>query len=434
MQVSVENIQGLDRRVTITLPMDKIRNAVDKRLLEISKTARVDGFRKGKVPLSMVSKRYGASAQQEALSELMHRGFVDAVISENLNPASTPNYIPGEYKPDEDFRYSVEFEIYPAIELKGLEDIQVEIPVSTVTEEDIDAMLVNVRKQQATWKKKDGEITASDRVTLDFTGAIDGEKFEGGHATDFSLTMGQNSMIPGFEEGILGHKIEDNFDIDVTFPEDYQAENLKGKKAVFSITIKNIEESEIPELTQDFIKRFGITDGSIDSLRTEIRKNMERELKNAKRTYINKQVFDGLIDQNNIEVPRALIEHEINIKRTQAGQRFGLTEAQSSQLPSSAFEEAAKRQAIIILLMKEVIKVNDLKVDDKRVETFIVEMSSAYEKSEDMVEYYHNNKELMDRARSIVLEDQAVEAVLEKAKKTEKPFKFQEIMDQVAKG
>ncbi|CAI1760181.1 TPA: trigger factor [Serratia marcescens] len=430
MQVSVETTQGLGRRLSITVPADTIKQAVKKELINAAKSVRIDGFRKGKVPMNIVEQRYGASVRQDVLGEAMQRSFVDAIIKEKINPAGAPNYVPGEYKEGEDFTFAVEFEVYPEVELKGLENIEVEKPVVEVNDEDVDAMLDTLRKQQATWKETDRAAEAEDRVTVDFTGSIDGEEFEGGKASDFVLAMGQGRMIPGFEEGLVGHKAGEEFSIDVNFPEDYHAENLKGKAAKFAIVLKKVEERELPELTEEFIKRFGVADGSVAGLRTEVRKNMERELKGAVRNRIKSQAIDGLVNANEIDVPAALIDGEIDVLRRQAAQRFGGNEKQALELPRELFEEQAKRRVVVGLLLGEVISTNDLKADEDRVKTLIEEMASAYEDPSEVIEFYSKNKELMNNMRNVALEEQAVEALLAKAKVTEKATTFSELMNQ----
>jgi len=430
MQVSVETTQGLGRRVTITVAKDVIENAVKNELVSVAKKVRIDGFRKGKVPMTVVAQRYGASVRQDVLGDLMQRNFVDAIIKEKINPAGAPNYVPGEYKTGEDFTFSVEFEVYPEVELKGLEAIEVEKPVVSVTDEDVDAMLDTLRKQQATWKETDRAAEAEDRVTIDFSGSVDGEEFEGGKASDFVLAMGQGRMIPGFEDGVVGHKAGETFTIDVNFPEDYHAENLKGKAAKFEIVLKKVEERELPEFTEEFIKRFGVEDGSVAGLRTEVRKNMERELKGAVRNRVKTQAIDGLVSANDIEVPAALIDSEIDVLKRQAAQRFGGNEKQALELPRELFEEQAKRRVVVGLLLGEVIRSHELKADEDRVKTLIEEMASAYEDPAEVIEFYSKNNELMNNMRNVALEEQAVEAVLEKAKVTEKATNFQELMNQ----
>ncbi|AJJ12020.1 trigger factor [Yersinia rohdei] len=430
MQVSVETTQGLGRRVTITVAADSIEKAVKSELVKAAKNVRIDGFRKGHVPMNIVEQRYGASVRQDVLGDLMQRNFVDAIIKEKINPAGAPNYVPGQYKQGEDFTYSVEFEVYPEVELKDLESIEVEKPVVEVNDADVDTMLDTLRKQQATWKETDAAATAEDRATLDFTGSIDGEVFEGGKASDFVLAMGQGRMIPGFEEGVIGHKAGEEFTIDVNFPEDYHAENLKGKSAKFDIVLKKVEVRELPELTEEFIKRFGVADGSLAGLRAEVRKNMERELKGAVRNRVKTQAIDGLVSANEIDVPAALVEGEIDVLRRQAAQRFGGNEKQAAELPRELFEEQAKRRVVVGLLLGEVISQHELKADEDRVKALIEEMASAYEDPQEVIEFYSQNKELMNNMRNVALEEQAVETLLAKAKVTEKPTTFSELMNQ----
>jgi len=430
MQVSVETTQGLGRRLSITVPAESISQAVKKELINAAKSVRINGFRKGKVPRSIVEQRYGSSIRQDVLGEAMQRSFIDAIVKEKINPAGRPDYQPGEYKEGEDFSFAVEFEVYPDIELKGLNSIEVEKPLVEVTDADVDTMLETLRKQQATWKESDCTTEVEDRVTIDFTGSIDGEEFEGGKASDFVLLMGQGRMIPGFEEGLTGHKVGEEFTIDVNFPEDYHAENLKGKAAKFAIFLKKVEERELPELTEEFIKRFSVADGSVDGLRAEVRKNMERELKGAVRNCIKTQVIDGLVSANDIDAPAVLIDGEVDALRHQAAQRFGGDEKQALELPRELFEEQAKRRVAVGLMLGEVISANNMKADEERVKILIEEMASDYEDPQEVVEFYSKNKILMDNMRNMALEEQAIKALLAKAQVTEKAITFSELMNQ----
>lgn len=429
MSFSIETTEGLERRATLTVAADKIEASYKEQLKGYAKNARVDGFRKGKVPHAIIEQRFGLAARQDVLSEEMQRTFFDAVIAEKINLAGRPTFTPNQYQPGEDFSFTATFEVFPEVELKGLENIEVEKPVVEITEADLDKMVDVLRKQQATFEETQDAAKADDRVTIDFVGSIEGEEFEGGKATDFVLAMGQGRMIPGFEEGIIGHKAGEQFDIDVTFPEAYHAENLKGKAAKFAITLKKVEVMVLPELTEKFVKKFGSA-STVEELRAEIKKNMQRELKNAVTARVKNQVIHGLLAQNDIEVPKAAVAEEVDVLRQQAVQRFGGKPDMAAQLPAELFEADAKRRVQVGLLLSNVIASHTLKVDEKRVEETIAEIASAYEQPAEVVAHYAKNPRLTDNIRNVVLEEQAIEAVMSKAKVTEKASSFDEIMAQ----
>ncbi|MBR0572784.1 MULTISPECIES: trigger factor [Pasteurellaceae] len=428
MSNAIETTQGLERRVTITVPADKIEAAYRQELKGVAKNAKIDGFRKGKVPHTILEQRYGASVRQDVLSDNMQRAFFDVIIEEKINIAGRPTFTPESYEIGKDFTFSATFEVYPEIELKGLENIKVEKSVVEITDADIDKMIDVLRKQQATFSETVEAAKAEDRVTIDFVGSIDGEEFEGGKASDFALAMGQGQMIPGFEEGIVGHKAGEEFDIMVTFPEDYQAENLKGKEAKFAITLKKVEVMELPEVNDEFVQRFGKTK-TVADLREEIKRNMERELKNAVISKVKTQVIDGLLAENEIEVPQSAINEEVEELRKQAAQQFGGNPEVAAQLPAELFTEQAKRRVQVGLLFSSVITENEVKVDEELVKEKIAELASAYEDPAEVVEYYAKNKQLTDNIRNVVLEEQAVESILAKAQVTEKTQSFDDVMN-----
>lgn len=430
MQVTVETTEGLERQITITVPAANIEDAVTTQLKKIAKTRRFDGFRPGKAPIKMVARMFGASVRQDVLGEVMQRHYIEAIVKEKINPAGAPTFTPVDMAEGKDLVFKATFEVFPEIELTGLDKITIEKPAAEVKEEDVAQMLETLRKQQANWAEVETAADANSRVTIDFTGSIDGEEFEGGKAEAFPLAMGQGRMIPGFEEGIVGKKAGEEFNIEVTFPEDYHAENLKGKAAVFAIKLHKVEAQELPELNEEFVKKFGVEDGSVEGLKAEVRKNMERELKQAVKGRIKDQVLNGLIEQNDIAVPSALIDQEVNALRQQAVQRFGGNADNAPELPRELFEEQAKRRVVVGLLLGEVIKAEELKADDERVKALITEMASAYEDPTEVVAYYEKNEQLMNNMRNVALEEQAIDALLAKAQVSEKEVSFNELMNQ----
>ncbi|GIB42185.1 trigger factor [Vibrio cholerae] len=432
MQVTVETLEGLQRRLNITVPAANIEDAVAAELRNIAKNRRFDGFRKGKVPMKMVAKMYGKAVRQDVLGEVMQRHFIEAIVKEKINPAGAPTFAPVEIGEGKDLVFTATFEVYPEVELKGLENIAVEKPAAEVTDADVAEMLETLRKQQATWKEVDEAAENGKRVSIDFVGSIDGVEFEGGKAENFPLEMGAGRMIPGFEDGIVGKTKGMEFVIDVNFPEDYHAENLKGKAAKFAIKMNKVEARELPELNDEFVARFGVAEGGVDALKAEVRKNMERELKQAIKARIKEQAIEGLVKENEIQVPSALIDQEINVLRQQAAQRFGGNVEAAAQLPRELFEEQAKRRVVVGLLLGEVIRTHELKADEEKVKALITEMATAYEDPSEVVSYYEQNQQLMNNMRNVALEEQAVDAIIAKAKVTEKAISFSELMNPVA--
>ncbi|ERM61475.1 MULTISPECIES: trigger factor [Vibrio] len=429
MQVTVETLEGLERRLNITVPAANIEDAVTAELRNIAKNRRFDGFRKGKVPMKMVAKMYGKAVRQDVMGEVMQRHFIEAIVKEKINPAGAPTFAPVENNEGADLVFNATFEVYPEVELKGLENITVEKPAVEVKEADVEEMIETLRKQQATWTEVEAAADAGSRATIDFVGSIDGEEFEGGKAENFPLEMGAGRMIPGFEDGIVGKTAGMEFEIDVNFPEDYHAENLKGKEAKFSIKLNKVEARELPELNEEFVSKFGAADG-IEGLKAEVRKNMERELKQAVKNRIKEQAIDGLVNENNIDVPSALIDQEIGVLRQQAAQRFGGNTEAADQLPRELFEEQAKRRVVVGLLLGEVIKTEELKADDEKVKAIIEEMATAYEDPTEVIAYYEQNEQMMNNMRNVALEEQAIDAIIAKAQVSDKEVSFNELMNQ----
>ena len=361
----------------------------------LAKTQRIDGFRPGKVPAKVIKKRFGAAVAEEVAGEIMQRNFYEAIVAEKLNLAGAPTLEPAAVKEGEDFSFTATLEVYPEFEVAGIEAITIEKSVSSVTDTDVDGMIETLRKQHAEWVTADRAAEANDQVKVDFNGSIDGVEFEGGKAEDFTLAMGQGRMIPGFEEGIVGKSAGEEFTVEVTFPEEYHAENLKGKTASFAITLNAVEAQELPEINAEFVGKFGVEDGTLESLKAEISKNMSRELEQAIKADTKTKVLDALVEANDIDVPAALVKQEIVTLREQAMQRFGQMAPQNApELPDELFTEQASRRVKIGLVLGEFIKVNEITADDARVQDMIASMASAYEDPAEVIEYYKTNKEL----------------------------------------
>jgi len=431
MQVSVETTQGLERRLTISVPAEKVDVEVKNRLRHIAKTQRINGFRPGKVPASVIQKRYGQSVRQEVAGELMQRNFVDAIVAEKMNPAGRPNFVAKSNEDGKAFEFEATFEIYPEVALKDLDKIKVERPAVEVTDKDIDEMFVTLQNQHKTWKENKRKTKKGDKLTIDFLGRVAGEEFEGGKAEAFELELGSDRMIPGFEKDIIGMKVGEEKTISVTFPEDYHAENLKGKEAEFDIKVNKTEGPALPKVDDEFAKLFGVEEGGVEALRTEVSKNMTRELNQAIKTKVKEQVIEGLLEANELDLPSALVAQEVDVLRQQAMQRFAgqMDPKNMPELPADMFEEQAKRRVKVGLLLGEVIKVNELKVDEAKVTELIESAASAYEDPAEVIEYYKTNKEMNQQMQNVALEEQAVDVLVTSAKVKDKKTSFQDLMN-----
>ncbi|WP_231757087.1 trigger factor [Microbulbifer elongatus] len=431
MQVSIETTSGLERRLTVNLPAEVVDKEVDKRLQQAAKTVRINGFRKGKVPMKVVRQRFGAGVRQEVLGEVMSRSFYDAVQKEQVKPAGQPSIEAKNVTEGENLEYVATFEVYPEVELADLSEVTVERPVAEVTDADVDNMIDVLRKQQSGWKETKRKAQKGDRVTIDFVGRKDGEEFEGGKAEGQQLVLGSGSMIPGFEDGILGMKPGEEKEVEVTFPEDYQAENLKGADAVFTIKVTASEKPELPELNDEFFAGYGVEEGGEERFREEVRGNMQRELKNAALNKVKTQVMDQLFEKHQVEIPAALVAGEVQTLRGQMVQQFGgqiKPEDAAKMLPDTMFEDQAKRRVVLGLVVGEIVKENKLTVDADRVKAKVEELASTYQQPEEVVEYYLNNRELLAGVESVVLEDQVVDFVLDKAKVSEVESSYDDVI------
>jgi len=431
MQVSLETTSGLERRLTVGVPAEQVENEVENRLKQAARNVSIKGFRKGKVPMSVVKQRFGAGIRQEVVGDVISRSFYAAVQKENVKPAGQPSIQPKQLTVGKDLEYIATFEVYPSVALSDLSAFELTNFKAEVTEADVDNMIEVLRKHQATWSVVERAAADGDQVNINFVGTKDGVEFAGGKADNHNLVLGSKSMIPGFEEGIVGLKAGEQKVISVTFPEDYQAEELKGAAAQFAITVNSVSEAQLPELKKEFFQKFGVEKGGEKQFRKEVKANMDRELANALKAKVKVQVMDALIASHTTEVPKALVANEIQVLRNQMLQRFGGQQQNfdvKSLLPDTMFQDEASRRVTLGLIVGEIVKSAKLKPDAKRVKAMIEEIASTYQEPKEVVEYYSSNQELMAGVESAVLEDQVVDHILSQAKVSEVETSYDEII------
>ena len=413
MQVSVETTSGLERRVTVGVPAEKVDVAVEGKLQEAQKTIRLDGFRPGKVPMREVKRRFGGAVRNEVLADVMREAFIEAVEQEKLQPAGMPGFEATTNEAGKDLEFVATFEVYPQVELAAFDSIEVEKPQSEVTDADVDTMIETLRQQRAEFADVDRASEIGDRVNIDFKGLKDGEAFEGGTAEGQNLELGSGQMIPGFEDGIVGMKAGEEKDIDVTFPEDYQSEDLKGQAVVFHIKVNKVEGKALPEVDAEFMKGFGVDDGDETKFKAEVRKNMERELKNAITSKVKEQAMDGLVNLHEFDLPGALVTQEIQRMRQQMMQQFGGGQQfDPSILPDDLFKEQAERSVRLGLVVRAILDKNEIKADADKVKARVEEISEQYEKPEEVVSWVYSNPQQLQQIEGAILEEQAMDGLV----------------------
>jgi trigger factor len=428
MQVSVETTSGLERRLTITVPAADVDAKVNQKLAEVSKTAKINGFRKGKVPLKVISQQYGESARQEVASGLINSSYMEAVQQESVRPAGYPKIEVNLLEAGKDLEYVAVIEVYPEVTIGDFSGYELRRLNAEINEADIDATIEKLREQQATFTDAERAAVSGDQVIIDFIGTKDGEEFEGGKGNDFKLLLGSDSMIPGFEAGVVGMAVGEEKVLALTFPEDYQVEELQGKAAEFTVSVKKIEEKTLPEVNEEFIKNFGSDDAS--NFRGEIKLNMERELKRAVEGKLKAAVMDKLFDAHKIELPKALIESETETLREQMMQQFGGMKQNpdldlKALLPDEMFKEQAERRVALGLIIGEVVKKSEIKADADRVRAYIDDTAASYDKPEEVVNYYYQNQQMLQGIESVVLEDMVIDQIVAQATVTDETVDYE---------
>ncbi|MDO6593901.1 trigger factor [Neptuniibacter sp. 1_MG-2023] len=428
MQVSVETTSGLERLMTISVPAERIDQDVTKRIQQTARTVKIDGFRPGKVPVKVVKQRYGKGIREEVLGQVVQESFYQALQQEEINPAGTPSIDFTKDVEGENLEYTAKFEVYPSIELADFSSVEIEKKSADVKDADLDQMIETLRKQQADWAEVEREAAMDDRLRIDFEGFIDGEAFDGGKGEGMDLVLGSNTMIPGFEAGLVGAKAGDEVEVKVTFPESYQAENLQGKDAVFKVKVASVSEQVLAELNEEFFAKFGLEDKTEEAFRAEVGKNMARELKQALKMKLKDQVFSKLLEINAIDVPSALVDGEIDNLRRQAVMQFAGPDSDMdpNALPKEMFTDQADRRVKIGLLMQEVIKVNELEADEARVRETLEEMAETYQDPQQVIDWYMGNEEMLGQIKGLVLEEQVVDKLLATAKVSEVSVSYED--------
>jgi trigger factor len=430
MQVSVETTSGLERRMKVAVPKERIDSEVEKRLKSLSGQAKIPGFRPGKVPMSVIRQKFGGQVVQEVTGELMQSSYYEAVTQEKLHPAGAPTIEPGEGSKSGDLEFIATFEVYPEFEVTGLDTIKVERPVLEISDDDINKMLETIRKQRQAWQEVDRAAQDGDQVTIDFVGTIEGEEFQGGSAQGVAVELGSKRMIAGFEEQLVGAKAGEERTLSLSFPEDYHAKELAGKPVEFAAKVIKVEEAVLPELDDEFAKAFGVQEGGLEALKQQVRENMEREAEQTIKGRVKEQVFSGLMDLKLMEVPKSLVDGEIDTlikQRQEAMQQYG--GAQVQDVDPSQFEDQAQRRVALGLILSEIIQKNDIKVPPARLRETVEKLAASYERPEDVVKYYYSDKQRLAELENVALEEMAVEWLLEQVKVTDKKVSFDDLMN-----
>lgn len=430
MQVSVESAGGLQRKLTVAVPEDTIEQAVQTRLQNLTRTAKIKGFRAGKVPLKVVKQHYGSQVRQEVLGEVIQSSFYEAVSREKLRPAGSPSISTQQVDSGQGLEYTATFEVYPEIKLADLTGTKIEKSVAEISDSDLDEMIETIRKQQIKWQVADKAAETGDQVTIDFKGVIDGEAFAGGTGQGMTVEIGKGRMIKGFEEGLTGLKVDDEKTLELTFPAEYHAKDLAGKDVQFEIKVKKVETAVLPEIDENFAKQLGVADGSIEKMRADVKNNMQRELDTRLKNSVKQAVMDKLLETNKIDVPEALIKEESQLLLKQMQNNLMQQGMQQNQLQmdASMFKEQAQRRVALGLIMSEIVKQCEIKADANKVRQYIEELAASYDKPDEVIKWYYGDKQRLAEVESVVMEEQIVDWVLDQVTVEDKQVSFNKLM------
>ncbi|MGB5563355.1 MAG: trigger factor [Sedimenticolaceae bacterium] len=433
MQVSLESGEGLERRLLVDLPAERVEAEMDKKLKDLARHVRLDGFRPGKVPMRTIKQRFGDQVRQETYGTLIQETLYEAASEHKLMPAGEPQIELREAAEQGGLGYTAIFEVMPEVKVGDLSGQSLSRPVAQVLESDIDAMIDKLRKQRTVWNEVDRSAQDGDTVHMDFKGKVDGELFEGGSAENAPLVLGSGSMIEGFESGLLGAKAGDERTLEVKFPDDYRAEHLAGKDATFDVKVLKVAEPQLPELDENFVKAFGVEDGTIESMRSDISKNMRHELKKKLDSITKERVMDVLIAANPMDIPKAMVANEAERMKQQMLQDMEQRgQSSSMDLPASIFESQATRRVHLGLLVSEIMSAQQFKAEEDQLRETIAEFAESYEDPQEVIDYYLQDKNARAGIENLVLENHVVEWVLGQVKLADEEKAFSEVMDNTA--
>ncbi len=428
MQVSVESISKLERRMQVQVPAERVSKEIAERLKKLSRTARLKGFRPGKAPLTVIRQQFGVQVHREVIGELLQSSFAEAVTERRLSPAGNPRIEPQSIDEGQDLKYVATFEVFPEVALQPMDSLDLDRVTAEVVESDIDAMIERLRKQQMKYLPVARAAAAGDRVTIDFLGKIDGAEFTGGKGENIAIVLGDGKMLPQLEQGLIGAAPGEHRDIDVNFPADYRAAELAGKLAIFGTEIKTVEEPTLPEIDEEFCKSFGVTEGGIPKLREDVAANMRRELEQNLRNRNKTVVMEKLYQANPIDVPNALLESQIRDMQIETMRRTGAKDV-SQAPPREPLVGPARRRVALGLIINDVIRRENLVLDPKRADARLDEMVGAYGDAAALKRAYQQNADAMRQVESLALEDQVVDWILAHAKVRETVSSFKEVMN-----
>lgn len=417
MQVSVENVGALARRMQVQIPESRVQGEVDGRLQNMTRSVRLPGFRPGKVPLKVVARRFGPQVREEVVGELIRTSFHDAVQQEQLRPAGSPTIDPLQAEAGQGLNYTASFDVFPDLQPPAVEGMPVKRPVAEIADTDIEKMIDTLRGQRREWSEVQRPAASGDRVTLDFDGFVDGERQDRTSGKGMSVEIGSGRLIPGLEDGLVGATAGSHVTMELEFPAEYPAADLAGKPVRFEVDVTGVEEGSLPEVNEEFVKSFGIAEGTEEAFRAEIRRNMERELEETIRNRTKERVMDALLAANPIDVPESLVNEEATSLVQQRKQEFarqGLDPA-LLELQPAMFEDQARRRVSLGLLLAEVVKANSLQADPARVRERVETLASTYEQPQEVIAWYYGDRSRLAELESSVLEEAVVDWILERA-------------------